>query len=122
MSLVSRGFGGNNALLVRGLGQNPPSVSMAAYQNSNVWYPDLWGTYTPGDANDPEYATMTPESANEFNARSLLISLPRGTVLPPRSLDRLEAMLRLMKPLGVNIRVRVLDGATLLEVIDVNED
>ena len=122
MSLVSMGMGLRPAVVVMGFGHVHPLRAHPHTFNTTMWNPDSWGTYRPGDETDPEYALMVPLPTNEFNARSLLISLPRGTVLSPRGIGRLEALIREMKPAGVNIRLRVVDGPTYLEVFDTAEE
>jgi hypothetical protein len=69
---------------------------------------------------DIEYATMTPESHNPYNARSVQIIFPENAVLGPRSVQRLRFFLRELKEIGVNLRVKKdgRAGALLIELLD----
>ncbi len=71
-------------------------------------------------AGDLEYATMTPEAHNPYNARSVQIVFPRDVVLGPRSVQRLKLFLLKTKELGVNLRVKKdgKDGPVLIELLD----
>jgi len=86
--------------------------------NTNTVDPELFGTYEPGDADDPNYYTQSGESHNEFNGRSLVIFLPRGLDFTPRALDRLAAAARDVKPLTVNIRIKSIRGPLRSEILD----
>ena len=78
------------------------------------------GYLRSASAGDIEYAAMTPESHNPYNARSVVIIFPENVVLGPRSVQRLRLFLTKTKELGVNLRVKK-DGSSgqlLLELLD----
>ena len=78
------------------------------------------GYLRTASAGDIEYATMTPESHNPYNARSVVIIFPENAVLGPRAVQRLKLFLAKTKELGVNMRVKK-DGSSgqlLIELLD----
>ncbi len=78
------------------------------------------GYLRTASAGDIEYAAMTPESHNPYNARSVVIIFPENVVLGPRSVQRLRLFLSKTKELGVNLRVKK-DGSSgqlLIELLD----
>lgn len=80
--------------------------------------PDLFDTFMVGGPTDPNGALLTPRPHCKYNGLSLEFFLPAGTVLSPSERTQLRNRLRDVKPLTTNMHVTVIDGATVLSVLD----
>lgn len=100
------------------MGQRLIQTSHPSNFNSAMFDPGLLGSYEFGDVDDPEWASMTPQPTSPYNAKSVEIFLPQEVSLSPRSLSRLEKLIRLMKPLTVNVRIRKTRGPTHFRIFD----
>lgn len=114
----ARRFGSRQRVLAVGMGGGYIQCANPQTFNTTVVDPELFDTYEPGDADDPNYYVQNLHPHNEFNGRSLMIFLPRTWSFTPRALDRLAAAARELKPLTVNIRVKSIRGPLRAELLD----
>jgi len=121
MGFPIKAFDGNLAVLCTGMGGRTPLTAHPHLHNCPFYDPETV-LQQRGTDGDPEYAMMTPESANPYNARSIQIFLPKGFPLPVPARERLEGILRLMKPLTVNTRVLSTEGPLRIELLDPIEE
>jgi len=116
-----RPIDGNLQLLCGGLGGRLPCTAHPHLHLCSVFDPDTNPIYLGKDG-DPEWAVMTPEALNPYNGRSLQVFLPPGYTLPDASMQRLEELLSMLKPLTINLTVRDTGLLPLLTILDPSED
>lgn len=122
MSLLVSGLGHLPRVLTDGLGGLFPQTAHSEVFNTPVVNPNMLGHNSMGTEGDPNYATWTPHPHSTYNARAFIIYMPQGAMLSPRSVDRLETLIRVLKPLTGSIRMREVQGQTYFELHDEAEE
>ena len=121
MSVLARGMGPMQAVLTRGMGQVIPQTAHPELFNTPTVNPRDLGQ-SMGTEGDPNYAVWRPHPHAQYNARSVTIYLPEGAAFSPRSISRLQGLLRILKPMTCSIRMREVNGRTYFELHDLAED
>lgn len=117
------GLGHIPALLTLGLGSRTPQTMHPSEFNTPVIDPSQLAhdryLNTEGCL---EYGVINPTPNSVYNGRSIQIFTPHGLLLSPRSLTRLEAVVKALKPLTCAVRMVEVEGAEHFKLLDEYED
>jgi len=116
--ILTGGYGQRMGILVGGYAQRVPQTANPSNFNTPFFDPD-WAPRYEGDSNGMvEYVLPGFEPDNVYNGRSARVFLPEGVIVSPHALERLEVLLRELKPLVTGISVLENRGPEYIRLVD----